>query len=143
MAKRSRPPAGLSHALGMKGKPRASSKALAAVSLSNLRRASPAENVKMGFSPKARRYVKAGAKITKATASISARKAETKRTKARYGFASPEAATKARKAGALGYESRTQGERVAKAAGTRLAKRIGRATRDGDRIPYDPLGKRK
>ena len=81
----------------------------------------------MGFSPKARRYVKAGAKITKATASISARKAETKRTQTRYGYKSPEAATKARKAGALHYESAVQGRRVEKARDTAFLKRLHKA----------------
>ena len=151
MAKRSRPRAsGLSRALGMipgrrsGGKPRASSKALAAVSLSDLRRASPAENVRMGFTPKARRYVKASAKVTKATASISARKAETKRTQARYGFKSPEAATKARKAGALSYESQAQAGRVRKAAGTRAAvKELGRKAANGDKVKIRLRNSRK
>lgn len=77
----------------------------------------------MGFSPKARRYIKAGAKVTKSTASISARQAETKRVSKRYGFETLEAATRARREGALGYESQTQSDRVAKAADTRLRKR--------------------
>ena len=59
----------------------------------------------MGFTPKARRYVKAGAKVTKATASVSARQAETKRVRAVYGMASPEIATKARERGALSYRT--------------------------------------
>jgi hypothetical protein len=88
-----------------------SSRLLTSVSHEALRRASPAENLKMGFSAKARRYVKASiSKVTKATASVSARQAETKRTKARYGYASPEQAPRARQSGALHYESRRQGE---------------------------------
>jgi hypothetical protein len=107
-----------------------SSKALASVSHTALRRASPSENIRMGFTPKARRYVKADAKVTKATASISARQAETKRTRERYGFHSPEAATKARSRGELSYESQTQARRVAKARKTRrLRERINAKTR--------------
>jgi hypothetical protein len=52
--RRSRPP-GLSRPLGLSNKPLRSSKLLASVSHAALRRASPAENVRMGFSPKARR----------------------------------------------------------------------------------------
>jgi hypothetical protein len=126
MAKRSRP-AGLERALGMTHKPRQSSKRLAALPLSDFRRATPAENVKMGFGPKARRYVKAGAKVTKSTASVSARQAEKRRTSERYGLETPEAATRARREGALGYESQTQSGRVAKAADTRLRKKAERS----------------
>lgn len=111
-----------------------SSKSLSSASHRELRRASPAENVRMGFSPKARRYVKAGVKVTKATASVSAGRAETKRTKARYGFATPEAATRARKEGALAYESRAQGERVAKAKQTGFFKRLFGAGQDHKRL---------
>jgi len=142
MAKRPHPPSGLRRALGGKGGPRRSSRLLASASAAALRRASPAENVRMGFSPKARRYVKTGAKVTKATGSISARQAETKRTRERYGFKTLEAATRARREGGLGYESRAQGERVAKAEQTRLFKRIDAAANAREKIPYDPLGRR-
>jgi hypothetical protein len=80
----------------------------------------------MGFGPKARRYVKAGAKVTKSTASVSARQAETKRVRKRYDFSTPEAATQARREGAFGYESQDQAERLAKAADTRLRKQAQR-----------------
>ena len=135
MAKKgSRWSAGSDSSLRARRKPRQSSKALAGVSLSSLRRASPAENVTMGYSPKARRYVKAGAKVTKATASLSARQHETKRTKTRYGYSSPEAATKARQSGALHYESRAQGERVAKAKQTGFLKKLFRTGQEHKRL---------
>ena len=139
---RQRRPPDLSRALGLTNTSRRSSRSLATVSHEALRRASPAENVRMGFSPKARRYVKRDGEVTKATASISARQAETKRTRERYGFKTPEAATRARREGGLSYESRAQGERVAKAEQTRLFKRIDAATNAREKIPYDPLGKR-
>jgi len=107
-----------------------SSRSLSSASHRELRRTSPTENVRMGFSPKARRYMKAGAKVTKATASISARAAETKRTRERYGFHTLEAATKARSRGELSYESQVQARRVAKARKTRrLRERIEARTR--------------
>jgi hypothetical protein len=102
----------------------ASSKRLASVSHEALRRASPAENVKMGFTPKARRYVKAdGRKVTKSTASVSARQAETKRVRKVCGMASPEQATEMRRHGALSYSSQDQARRVEKAADRRLMKK--------------------
>jgi hypothetical protein len=70
MAKRPRRPPGLSRALVLRDKPRRSSKRLASVSHEALRRATPVENARMGYSPKARRYVKRGVKVTKATASV-------------------------------------------------------------------------
>ena len=140
MAKRR--PSGLSKVLGLTSKSRPSSKRLASVSHEALRRATPAENVRMGFSPKARRYVVEG-KVRKNTASVSARQAETKRTRARYGFATPELATRARRAGALGYESQVQGERVAKGSQTRLLNRIKKAASAHEKIPYDPFGRRE
>lgn len=126
MTKQRRRPPSLSRPLGLASGRRPSSRRLASVSLGELRRATPAENVRMGFGPKARRYVKAGAKVTKSTATISARQAETKRVSKRYGFETTEAATQARKEGVIGYESQDQGERVAKAADTRLRKQAQR-----------------
>ena len=146
MAKRSkasRRSPGLNRALGLSSKPKTKprSKALASVSHSALRRASPNENVRMGFSPTARRYVKAGVKVTKATASISARAAETKRTRERYGFHTPEAATKARGRGELSYESQTQARRVEKAQETTFLKRLRTAGRTQKRfVEHDETG---
>jgi hypothetical protein len=88
----------------------------------------------MGFGPKARRYVKASAKVTKSTASVSARQAETKRVSERYGFATLERATLARREGGLHYESQDQAERVAKAAEWL----INPDTTDDDKRPLDP-----
>jgi hypothetical protein len=110
-----------------------SSKSLlrASVSYSALRRATPAENEKLGFGRLARHYVRADVtKVTKRTASITAKAAETKRTKERYGLATPELATRARREGALSYESQDQARRVAKAKKTRKLKaRIDNKTR--------------
>jgi hypothetical protein len=110
-----------------------SSKSLGFASHTALRRASPSENIRMGFTPTARRYVKAGVKVTKATASISHRQANTKLTRERHGYATPEAATKARSLEGgrlLPYTSQDQARRVAKAKKTRKLKaRIGDKTR--------------
>jgi hypothetical protein len=119
-----------------------SSKSLGSASHSTLRRASPSENIRMGFTPTARRYVKVGVKVTKATASVSHREAQTKRTQERHGFHTPEAATKARREGALSYESQTQARRVDKADRTRLLSKIEKAVSAREKIPYDPLGHR-
>lgn len=136
MTKQPRRPQSLSRALGLASARRPSSRRLASVSPKALRRATPAENVRMGFSPKARRHVEAGAKVTKSTASISARQAETKRIRERYGFETLEAATQARKEGAIGYESQDQAERVAKAADTRLRKQAQRSVGETVSAPH-------
>jgi hypothetical protein len=141
MTKRPRRPLSLSRVLGLASGRRPSSRRLSSVSHEALRRATPAENVRMGFLPKARRYVKAGAKVTKSTASVSARQAETKRVSERYGFETPEAATRARKEGAIGYESQDQAERVAKAADTRLRKQAQRSVGETLSAPH-PYRKR-
>ena len=142
MTKPPRRPAGVSKPFDLTGKRRPSSKRLASVSHEALRRASPAENVRMGFGPKARRYVKAGAKVTTSTASVSARQAETKRISKRYGFETTEAATQARREGAIGYESQDQAERVAKAADTRLRKQAQRNVGETLSAPLHPYRRR-
>jgi hypothetical protein len=136
MTKQPRRPESLSRALGLASARRPSSRRLASVSHEALRRATPAENVRMGFSPKARRYVEAGANVTKSTASISARQAETKRVSRRYGVRTLEAATQARREGAIGYESQDQAERVAKAADTRLRKQAQRSVGETLSAPH-------
>ena len=92
----------------------------------------------MGFTPKARRYVKAGAKVTKATASVSARQAETKRVRAVYGMASPEIATKARERGALSYRTAQARETAQKTKDAAYLKKLRRQIEDaakrGERI---------
>jgi len=85
-----------------------------------IRRATPAENVRMGYGPKARRYVLTGVTVKKNTPSISARQAEKKRT----GFTS-EQATKARQAGALQYNSAQSEQTAAKIRRTAERKRSG------------------
>ena len=81
----------------------------------DFRRLAPAENVKLGLSPKARHYVLSTTKrLTKATPTVSARQFETKRAGALFGL-SPEKATEARRQGAISYTSADQRERVAKA----------------------------
>lgn len=119
-----RRPSGLSKALGLPSKPRPSSKRLTSVSHGALRRASPDENVRMGFSPKARRYIdREVKKVTKATASVSARQAETKRVRELHGVSLREA-TELRREGHLSYSSMDQKNRVDKAADRRLQKKV-------------------
>ena len=120
------------------------SRLLASASYDALRRVSPAENARMGYSPKARRYVLARAqKVTKATPSISARQAETRRARERYGTASPEIATEARRQGALDYSSADQRERVAKAARTRIVSRVNKAAARRQTLPTNSPDKRR
>jgi hypothetical protein len=83
-------------------------------SYADYRRASPLENVRMGYTPLARRYVKASiSKTTSRTSSISARQAETIRVREQFGLASPEIATKARAHEAIVYKT-AQAEQAAK-----------------------------
>jgi hypothetical protein len=138
MAKRPRRPSGLSRALGLdKPKRRASSKRLLA-SNAPLRRATPAENVKMGFEPTARRYVKADARVTTQTASISAGAAENKRSLKLYGVSRHEA-TRRRDEGTLHYSSRMAGETAEKNKATAYARKLRRrieiAAQRRERIP--------
>jgi hypothetical protein len=86
----------------------------------------------MGFSPKARRYVdRSIKKVTRSTASISARQAETKRVRELHGVSLREA-TELRREGHLSYSSLDQKNRVEKAADRRLQKKV-RASR-GERL---------
>lgn len=83
-------------------------------SYASYRRASPLENVRMGYSPLARRYINASiSKVTSRTSSISARQAETIRVREQFGLASPEIATKARAHEAIVYKT-AQAEQAAK-----------------------------
>ena len=86
-------------------------------------RLTPEQNAKFGLSPKARHYVLKGARITKATPTISARQFETKRAGELFGL-TPERATQARRHGAVSYVSADQRERVAKAAITREENKV-------------------
>lgn len=124
-------------------KPRRPSKRLASVSHEKLRRASPGENMRMGFSPKARRYVKPGAKIAKTTASVSARQYETKRVRKIYGMASPEIATKARQQGALSYRTGQAAETASRTKQAAYLRRLRKAGQAHQRIvgEYNRNGK--
>lgn len=120
-------------------------KFLASAPHSEFVRLTPEQNVKAGFSPKARRYAVKGVRITKSTPTISARQHETKRAAELFGL-SPEQATEARRQGAIDYSSAAQRERVAKAKRTRdenaFVKRVEAAERAGERVANhspDPL----
>jgi hypothetical protein len=138
MAKRPkgfRRPPSLKRILGLDNKPRPSSKFLASVSHDALRRASPAENIRMGFSAKARRYVKADVrKITKSTASVSARHAETKRVRKVHGLASPEVATRERQANNIPYSSARAAETASKSKEAAYLRRLRKAGQTRQRI---------
>ena len=102
---------------------------------SDFRRATPAENIKLGFSRTARHYVpKSVKRVTKRTQSLTARAHETLRTQQVHGLATPEQATQARREGGLSYSSQDQASRVEKAADRRLRKKA--ETNVGEWLPY-------
>jgi len=111
---------------------------LATASYSNFVRLTPGQNVKLGLSPKARHYALKGARITRSTPTISARRFETKRAAELFGL-TPEKATAARRHGAISYTSANQRERVAKAAitreETRVISEIKRLRASGEQVP--------
>jgi hypothetical protein len=81
---------------------------LETVSVSALRRLSPAENVKAGYSAKAERYAPKGTRVGKNTATISKRQYLKKQTAEREGLEKPvslEKAAKARSVGEFRYSS--------------------------------------
>jgi hypothetical protein len=96
---------------------------LSSASYSYFIRLTPQQNAKLGLSLKARHYVLKGARITKATPTVSARQFETKRARELFGL-TPERATQARRHGAVSYVSADQRERVAKAAITREENKV-------------------
>jgi hypothetical protein len=96
---------------------------LSSASYSDFIRLTPQQNAKLGLSLKARHYVHKGARITKATPTISARQFETKRARELFGL-TPERVTQARRHGAVSYVSADQRERVAKAAITREENKV-------------------
>ena len=118
----------------IKPKSRASSKRLASVSHEALRRASPAENVKMGFTATARRYVRADAKVTKRTPSVSAGMYETKRVRKVYGVRTREQATREREANNLPYSSPRAAATARKSRDAAYLKRLHKAGEDHRRI---------
>ena len=115
-------------------------------SYSDFSRLTPEQNVKLGLSPKARHYALKGTRITKATATISARQFETKRTSELFGL-SPETATQARQRGAISYASADQRERVARAAITREENNVIAAIKklraSGEAVPSNSPDKRR
>jgi DNA primase len=119
---------------------------LSSASFSDFVRLTPEQNVKLGLSRKARHYVLKGARITKATPTISARQFETKRTSELFGL-SPETATQARQRGAISYASADQRERVAKAAITREENKVIAAIKkmraSGETVPSHSPDKRR
>ena len=119
---------------------------LESASFADFARLTPEQNVKLGFSPKARRYVLGDERVTKATPTISARQYETKKTRERFGL-TPEQTTEARRRGAIPYVSAGQRERVAKAAITREENRvvveIKRMRAAGRHVPSNSPDKRR
>ena len=120
---------------------------LETASFSDFKRLSPEQNVKLGLSPKARRYVlKDAQRITKSTPTISARQFETKRARELFGV-TPEKATQARRHGAISYVSADQRERVAKAAITREENNVVAAIKklraSGETVPSNSPDKRR
>jgi hypothetical protein len=118
------------------------SRLLESASFADFARLTPKQNVKLGLSPKARHYAPKGARITKATPTISARQFETKRARELFGL-TPEKVTEARRHGAISYVSADQRERVAKAAITReetkVIAEIKRLRAAGEHVPsYSP-----
>lgn len=110
-------------------------------------RLTPKQNIKLGLSPKARRYASKTAKrLTKATPTISARQFETKRAGELFGL-TPERATEARRHGAVSYASADQRERVAKAAITReenaVVAAIKKLRSSGEAVPSNSPDKRR
>jgi hypothetical protein len=109
-------------------------------------RLTPEQNVALGLSPKARHYLLNGARITKATPTISARQFETKRASELFGL-TPEKATEARRHGAISYTSANQRERVAKAAITREENKVVAAIKkrraSGETVPSNSPDKRR
>jgi hypothetical protein len=119
---------------------------LANASFADFVRLTPEQNVKAGYSPGARHYSLKGARITKATPTISARQFETKRASELFGL-TPEKATQARRHGAISYVSADQRERVAKAAITREENNVIAAIKklrsSGGAVPSNSPDKRR
>jgi hypothetical protein len=119
---------------------------LSGASYSKFVRLTPEQNVKFGLSPKARHYALKGARITKATPTISARQFETKRASELFGL-TPEKATQARHHGAVAYVSADQRERVVRAAITReenkVVAAIKRLRASGETVPSNSPDRRR
>ena len=95
-------------------------------SASGLRRLSPAENVKLGYSAKAERYILKGAAVRKGAATVSKRQFLERQTAEREGFEKPislERAASARRDGGAGYSSAAAMEQASKQIEVRALKR--------------------
>jgi hypothetical protein len=119
---------------------------LASASFSDFVRLTPKQNAKVGHSPRARHYALKGARIIKATPTISARQFETKRAAELFGL-TPERATQARRHGAISYVSADQRERVAKGSITREENKvvafIKQLRSSGEAVPSNSPDKRR
>jgi hypothetical protein len=119
---------------------------LSSASYADFIRLTPQQNIKLGLSLKARHYALKGARITKATPTISARQFETKRASELFGL-TPERTTQARRHGAVSYVSADQRERVAKAAITREENNVVAAIKklrsSGEAVPSNSPDKRR
>ena len=122
---------------------------LETVSASALRRLSPAENVRAGYSAKAERYILKDAKVRKGMATVSKREFLKRQTAEREGLARPmslERAAKARRRGEFGYSSEASAEQALKQRATRLRSVKdfkGRTYRPGLASQYAELRARK
>jgi hypothetical protein len=123
-----------------------SARLLSSASFADFVRLTPAQNAKLGLTPKARHYALKGARIYKATPTISARQFEIKRASELFGV-TPEKATHARRHGAISYVSADQRERVAKAAITREENNVIAAIKklrsSGEAVPSNSPDKRR
>jgi hypothetical protein len=119
---------------------------LSSASYSDFVRLTPKQNVRLRLSPTARHYALKGARITRATPTISARQFEAKRTDELFGL-TPETATQARRNGAVSYVSADQRERVAKAAITREENKVIAAIKklraSGETVPSNSQDRRR
>lgn len=123
---------------------------------SGLRRLSPAENVKVGYSAKAERFILRGAAVRKGAATVSKRQFLQRQTAERERFAKPislEMAARARREGGAGYSSAAAMEQASKQIEVRALKRAervefvkdykGRKYKTGFSAEYAELRERK
>jgi hypothetical protein len=128
---------------GRSERPSRQPRLFATAARSAFKRLTPQQNVKLGFSPKARHYVlKTTKRLTKTTPTISARQYEAKRAGELFGL-TPERATEARRQGAISYITADQRERVAKAARTRVVNRVAKAASAREHVPNNSPNPRR
>ena len=106
---------------------------IAKAATADLRKLSPSENVRAGYSAKAERYVIRGKRVTKSTATISKRQYLERQTAERTGRAkaSLEKAAQLRREGDLSYSSAASESQAAK---TREVRTIKRSLREVERV---------